>query len=127
MDFGVSQFKIVFTFSESISRPSSEMIKLRNVVFCTENSQLFRLDKESSFLEFLKDFADLLLMFLESARIDQDVIDITNAEDIKVFTKGIIHESLGSSRSIGEPKGHNEEFKQSITSPEGGFFIHYLS
>jgi len=89
---------------------------------------LFRLDKESSFLEFLKDFADLLPMFLESARIDQDVIDITNAEDIKIFANSIIHESLGGSRSIGEPKGHNEEFKQSIPSPEGGFpFVTFLN
>ena len=89
---------------------------------------LFRLDQESSFLEFLKDFADLLLMLLESARIDQDVVDITNAEDVKVFAESIIHESLGRSGSIGEPKGHNEEFKQSITSPEGGFpFVTFLN
>ena len=88
---------------------------------------LFRLDKESSFLEFLKDFPDLLLMFLKSARIDQDVVNITNAEDIEVFAKSIIHKSLGSSRSISEPQGHNEEFEHSITSPEGGFpFITFL-
>jgi len=67
-------------------------------------------------------------MFFDSARIDQDVVDITNAEDVKVFAESIIHESLGSSRSIGEPKGHNEEFKQSITSPQGSFpFITFLN
>jgi len=67
-------------------------------------------------------------MFLESARIDQDVVDITNAEDIEVFAKSIIHKSLGSSRNIGEPKGHNEKFEQSVTSPEGGFpFIIFLN
>ena len=89
---------------------------------------LFRLDKESSFLAFLKDFADLLPMFIESARIDQDVVDITNAEDVKVFAESIIHESLGSSGSISKPKGHNEEFRQSITSPEGGFlFVTFLN
>jgi len=67
-------------------------------------------------------------MFLESARIDQDVVDITNAEDVEVFMKSIIHESLGSSRSMGEPKGHNEEFEQSITSPEGSFlFVTFLN
>jgi len=79
-------------------------------------------------LEFLKDFADLLLMFLESVRIDQDVVDMTNTEDIEVFTKSILLESLGSSRSIGEPKEHNEEFEQSIMSPEGGFlFVTFLN
>jgi len=67
-------------------------------------------------------------MFLESMRIDQDIIDITNAEDVEVFMKDIIHESLGSSRDISEPKGHNEEFEQSITSPEGGLpFVTFLN
>jgi len=67
-------------------------------------------------------------MFLESAGIDQDVVDITNAEDVEVFPKSIIHESWGSSRSIGEPKEHNEEFEQAITSPEGSFpFVTFLN
>jgi len=67
-------------------------------------------------------------MLLESVRIDQDVVDITNSEDVKVFTRSVIHESLGSSRGISEPKGHNEEFEQSIMGPEGGFlFVIFLN
>ena len=51
-DFGAFQFKIAFTFSGSISRPSSEMIKPRKVVFVMENSHFSGLMNRPASLSF---------------------------------------------------------------------------
>jgi len=60
-------------------------------------------------------------VFLQGSRIYQDIVNVTDAKDIEVFTESVIHQSLGSSWSFGEPKGHNEEFKEAIASSEGDF------
>ena len=61
-------------------------------------------------------------------RVYQDIIKVTNAENIQEFPKGVIDKALAGCRSIGKFKGHNKEFKQAITGPEGSFpFITVLN
>jgi len=59
--------------------------------------------------------------------VDQDVVDITNTENVEIFVESIIHESLGSGGSVSKPEGHDKEFKQPISSSKSSFpFVAFL-
>ena len=60
-------------------------------------------------------------VFFESIQVDQNVIEVDNAENIKEFTKAIVGVCLHRHRSIHETKGHDKIFKMSISGSECGF------
>ena len=60
-------------------------------------------------------------MFFESIRVDQNVIEVDDAENIKEFMKSIVGICLHRRRSICETKGHDEIFEVSISGSECGF------
>ena len=54
-------------------------------------------------------------MVLKVVRVYQDVIGVTNTENILEFSKGVIDKALTGGGGIGKSKGHNKEFKEAIT------------
>jgi len=72
---------------------------------------LFRLDEQAGLLEFLKYLAYLFLFLFQCTGVDQDVVDITDTENIEIFIESIIQESLGGGWGISKPEGHNQGFE----------------
>ena len=66
-------------------------------------------------------------MLFQRTGVDQDVVDITNTENVEIFVESIIHESLGSGVSVSKPEGNDKEFKQPLSSSKSSFpFIAFL-
>jgi hypothetical protein len=53
--------------------------------------------------------------------INEDVVQIYNDIDVEEVRKEVIHESLESSRSIGQALGHDEPLERAVASSECGF------
>ena len=52
--------------------------------------------------------------------VDKDIIDEDNHELVEVLHENLIHEIHEISWGIGQAKGHNGVFKQSVPGGEGG-------
>ena len=65
----------------------------------------------------------MLSMISHVVRIDQNIIKIDYHTDIKEVRENVIYEALEGSRSIGETKGHNKLFEESIADVECGLLF----
>ena len=61
------------------------------------------------------------MVVLEVVKVNQDIVKVTNAENVQALSKGVIHKGLASCGGIGKSKEDNKEFKQPITSSKGWF------
>ena len=52
--------------------------------------------------------------------VDKDIINEDNHELVEVIHEDLVHEIHEISRGIGQAKGHNGAFKQSVSGGEGG-------
>jgi len=60
-------------------------------------------------------------VFFKSIQVDQNVIEVDDAENIKECVKAIVSVCLHRRRCIRETKGHDEIFEVSIFRSEYGF------
>jgi hypothetical protein len=67
----------------------------------------------------------MLSVFQRIFGIDEDVmiIQIYNNIDVEEVRKEVIHESLESSRSIGQALRHDKPLKRAVASSERGFLL----
>src|SRR5216117_947995 len=72
-------------------------------------------------LKTLKNQAYMVLVLLESVRINKQVIEIGNHEIVKIFSESVVDKVLKSAGSIAKAKGHNLVFVKSISTTEGRF------
>jgi hypothetical protein len=63
----------------------------------------------------------MLSVFRWILGINEDVVQIYNDIDVEEVRKEVIHESLESSRSVGQALGHDEPLKRAVASSERGF------
>src|SRR6266481_1795226 len=70
--------------------------------------------------ESCEDSSDVVAVFLDRVREDQDVIEVNNDEEVGHVLENIVHEVLKSSRGIGESHGHDQELKRAIACSECG-------
>ena len=68
---------------------------------------LLRFYKESVLVESFQNQADMMGVFLHSAGVDKDVVEVDENEPVKHVTKNVIHEVLEDCMGIGESEGHD--------------------
>ena len=78
-------------------------------------------EMKTRILKTLKNQTYVSLVLFESVRVDKQVVEISNHEIVKIFSKGVIDEVLKCARSIAKAKGHNLIFIKSISTAEGRF------
>jgi hypothetical protein len=59
-----------------------------------------RLDIKTGFLELLENQPDMVLVFFEGIRIDQEIIKVDNKEFIKLVTELDVHKVLECPRRV---------------------------
>src|SRR5882672_1884492 len=74
--------------------------------------------KKSISAESAKYFSDVSLVFGNVVRVDEDVIQIDDDNDINHVREDVIHKPLESCRSISKPFRHYQPLKRSIASLE---------
>lgn len=62
---------------------------------------------KSMSMELLEDFLDMFSVFFQVIRVDQDIIEIYNHEDVNHVREGVIHKILESSQSISKSERYN--------------------
>ena len=72
------------------------------------------------FSEGLQNQTQMFSMLFFSLGVDKDIINEDNHELVEVLHEYLIHEIHEISRGIGQTKGHNGVFKQSVSGGEGG-------
>jgi len=82
---------------------------------------LLRFDPELCFLKSLEDDGDVLSVFGEGVGVDEDVVEVNDAEDVEVLAKGVVHKVLEGGGSVGEAEGHDGVFEVAVTTAEGSF------
>ena len=88
------------------------------------NLHLESLREKACILKTLKNQVYMLLALLESVRIDEQVIKISNQEIVQIFLKGVVDKVLKGAGGIAKTKRHNLIFVESIIeSVEEGFII----
>jgi hypothetical protein len=68
----------------------------------------------------LQDLTHMAFMLSGIAREDQDVVEVDEDIDIEKVSEEVIHPLLERCRGIGETKGHDKAFEESIAGPESG-------
>jgi hypothetical protein len=68
--------------------------------FCSMELAFLRLDVETGFLKSLENQTDMVLVFFEGIRIDQEIIEVNNEEFIKVVAKLVVHKMLECPRHV---------------------------
>jgi len=61
------------------------------------------------------------MVFFEAFGVDQDVVEVCEAEVIEVFTEDGVDVGLEGCGSVGKPKWHDEVFEVTIASAECRF------
>src|SRR5467141_3815864 len=74
--------------------------------------------KKSVSTESVKYFSDMSLVFGNVVRIDEDVIQIDDDNDVNHVHEDVIHEPLESCWSISKPFRHYQPLERSIVSSE---------
>src|SRR5882724_668655 len=77
--------------------------------------------KKSVSMESAKYFSNVSLMFGNVVRVDEDVVQIDDDNDVNHICKDVIHKPLESRWSIGKPFRHYQPLERSIASLEGSF------
>lgn len=77
----------------------------------------------SSFLQVVKSFFDLLSVISHIIRIDQNIIKINLHADIKEVRKYVVHEVLDNNRNIGKTKRYNGLFEGFIADMESSLLF----
>src|SRR5882724_3273281 len=75
--------------------------------------------KQSIGMEPLKYFLNMSFVFRNVVRIDENVIQIYDDNDIDHICQDVVHKLLKSCWSISKPFRHYQPFEGTITSPEG--------
>ena len=68
----------------------------------------------------LEDGRDVLSVFDEGVGVDEDVVEVDDAEDVEVLAKGVVHEVLERRGGVGESEGHDGVFEVAVAAAEGG-------
>src|SRR5467141_5281895 len=55
------------------------------------------------------------LMIFKGVGEDEDIVEVDHYEDVSHVSEDMVHEGLECSGRIGEPHGHNQEFKRAIS------------
>src|SRR6266481_7498133 len=71
-------------------------------------------------LESCEDPLDMVAVFLDQVRKDQDIIKVDDNEEVGHVLENIVHEVLKSSRGIGKSHGHDQKFERAIVCLECG-------
>lgn len=53
--------------------------------------------------------------------VDEDVVEVNDAEDVEVLAKGVVHEVLEGCWSVGETEGHDGVLEVAVAAAKGGF------
>src|SRR5882724_11861869 len=77
--------------------------------------------KQSISAEPMKYFLNVSFVFRNVVRIDENVIQIYDDNDINHICEDVVHKSLKSCWSISKPFRHYQPFERTITGPEGSF------
>src|SRR5882724_11378552 len=75
--------------------------------------------KQSISTEPMKHFLNVSFVFGNVVRIDENVVQIYDDNDIDHVCKDVVHKSLKSCWSISKPFRHYQPFEGTITGPEG--------
>ena len=59
-------------------------------------------------------------VFRAGVGVDEDVVEVDDAEDVEVLAEGVVHEVLEGCRSVGEAEGHDGVFEVAVAASEGG-------
>ena len=78
-----------------------------------------RMGIETMLPEMTENLMDMFLVFCRVIGVDEDVVEVDGDIYVQKVTENVIHESLESSRGIGQSKRHDKPFKRTIVSPEG--------
>ena len=116
----MSHSVIVSIRSGSIDTLSSEITKPRKNRGDIELTFLM-LAEETILTEVCQYMMDVSNIFFKSIQVDQTVLEVDNAENIKKFMKAIGSICLHRCRSIHETEGHDEIFEVVIQCSECGF------
>jgi hypothetical protein len=71
--------------------------------------------------ELSEDFSDMLSVILDVVRVDKDVIEVYDNRNVSEIGENFVHEALECGGGVAETKGHNQEFKSSVSGPKGCF------
>src|SRR5882724_13483979 len=75
--------------------------------------------KKSISAESVKYFSNMSLMFGNVVRVDEDVVQIDDDNDVNHICENVIHKPLKSCWGISKPFRHYQPIKGTITSLEG--------
>ena len=73
---------------------------------------------QSIFSESLQHHLDVFLVFRLIFRVDQDVVEVHDADGVNEVAESLVDIRLKRSRGISKAKGHNHVFKQAIPGLE---------
>ena len=68
-----------------------------------------------------EDFPDMLPVIFDVVGVDKDVIEVYDNRNVGEIGEDFVHEALEGGGGVAETKGHNQEFKSSVSGPKGCF------
>ena len=70
------------------------------------------------FSEIFKDFANVLVIFLEGVGVYQDVVEVRNTELVQILAQGSVDVGLERGRGVGKAERHDEVFEMAVSGAE---------
>jgi hypothetical protein len=83
---------------------------------------LGELGVEAMFTKLFENEAKMLFMLFFRSGVDKNVVKIDHHEFVEILHEDIIHEARESCWSIGEAKGHDGVFIETVPSSKGGLW-----
>jgi hypothetical protein len=83
--------------------------------FCSFEFALFDVEMEAGLLEGVQHSSDMNTVFFKRVAINEYVVDISRAEDVKERVEDFVNPGLESGWGVGQAKGHNKGLEKAVS------------